>query len=417
MSLGCLFTKQQRFLKAPGSPSSRAVSRSSSLFLIDETVVETRLARLVDGRLVELKHYPHLPPAVDRAQAGDFYVARVTKAVRGINGTFVDLGTAGEGLLRTRSSPPQGSLVTALVVRPGYGAKLPILRPKDAAHDAEVQSGAPGRLAGAPDALEVAFSRALPEDRIVIDGDGVWRRAQAEAHSRPDLVLEHAAPDLFEREGVQAQIEEALDPVVTLPCGARLVIEETQALTAIDVDTARAPRAFEANIQAADEIPRQMAARSLAGNIVVDFAQAHGASDMLAIRSRLLVAAQTIDIDLEIGAAGRTGLVQIQRARSAAPLSAILTRAGLTHSCIPVALNIEAQSARLARAVRATSARLAGPLAVRVNADLHRWLTAGAGVTAWRGICTACPAPLQLLMDGDLSWGALEVDRREKGAS
>ena len=83
---------------------------------------------------------------------------------------------------------------------------------------------------------------------------------------------------IFERYGVQKQIDDAFHRQVWLPCGGYIVIDETEALIAIDVNTGRNKGAqdvektiFQTNMEAADEIARQLRLRNIGGLIIGDF--------------------------------------------------------------------------------------------------------------------------------------------------
>ena len=114
--------------------------------------------------------------------------------------------------------------------------------------------------------------------RIAIDDRAVLERARAlTTEEAPDLapalsyegVCRDAAP-LFERHDCAGRLAAALEPEVTLPGGARLTIEETRALTAIDVDTGHAAAAAAA--ETAEAAGREIVLRNLSGLIAIDFA-------------------------------------------------------------------------------------------------------------------------------------------------
>ena len=92
--------------------------------------------------------------------------------------------------------------------------------------------------------------------------------------------LKHYTDDtpLFNRFQIESQIENAYEREVRLPSGGALVIDQTEALTAIDVNSARATKggdieetAFNTNLEAAEEVARQMRLRDLGGLVVIDF--------------------------------------------------------------------------------------------------------------------------------------------------
>ncbi|HXZ67085.1 MAG TPA: hypothetical protein VEH07_00695, partial [Alphaproteobacteria bacterium] len=102
---------------------------------VDECAVETRIARLVGGRLVLLKLIPQVMPALARAQVDDVYFARVAKSARGMEAQFLDLGEAGEGLLRTKKTLSEGAFVLARVIQSAYGSKIAVLKPVESTSD------------------------------------------------------------------------------------------------------------------------------------------------------------------------------------------------------------------------------------------------------------------------------------------
>src|SRR5262249_14668531 len=121
-------------------------------------------------------------------------------------------------------------------------------------------------------------------DAIVADGPVSWERAR----ERIEALAPAAAPKLerydgprgtlLDRRGVRAAVQRALRPKIRLPSGATIVISQTEALVAVDVNTARftgresqEDTALATNLEAAREIARQVRLRNLGGIIVVDF--------------------------------------------------------------------------------------------------------------------------------------------------
>ncbi|HLI09979.1 MAG TPA: Rne/Rng family ribonuclease [Alphaproteobacteria bacterium] len=150
--------------------------------------------------------------------------------------------------------------------------------------------------------------------------------------SRIDLQLEPPSSPLFARHDIEDQIAAALEPIVALPSGGRLVIGALEALTAIDVDTARraGSERFEdvvlaVNLEAAAEIARQVRLRNLAGLIVVDFVH----MERPAYRKRVIGAlhAAFADDPLQVRLGGMTalGLFEMTRKRVRPSLRDMLT--------------------------------------------------------------------------------------------
>jgi ribonuclease G len=146
-----------------------------------------------------------------------------------------------------------------------------------------------------------------------------------------DLTEDYQQKDLFDRNNIEHQINEALEKKVALDCGGTLVIEETEALSVIDVnsasyvgDTNDQQAYLRVNLEAADVAARQICLRNLSGIIIIDFIDmADPASERQVIR-RLQEAfakelAQPTILDFT-----ELGLVQIARKRTAPSLSQIL---------------------------------------------------------------------------------------------
>jgi ribonuclease E len=131
-----------------------------------------------------------------------------------------------------------------------------------------------------------------------------------------------------ERAEIEEEIAAALEEAVTLPCGGNLLIEPVRTLTAIDVNSATATRkagieltALTVNLDAAWEVPRQLALRNLGGIVVVDFIDLENRNKREQVLERLREAA-AIDPAIEwIGNMSRLGLVEILRRRRGATLA------------------------------------------------------------------------------------------------
>ncbi|MCG8508478.1 MAG: Rne/Rng family ribonuclease [Rhodospirillales bacterium] len=190
-------------------------------------------------------------------------------------------------------------------------------------------SRAPARLHTQPGAAK----RMLRDEvgpktaRIVVEG----RRALADlrafcAEIAPDvesMLNLHEGPEpLFEAHGVEEQIEAALDPIVALPSGGRLIVEETAALTAIDIDTggrrsggSAEDVALHTNLEAAEEIARQLRLRNLAGIVVVDFVPIKKRPNSQAVLDRLRTALAADKTPANLFGFTRLGLVEMTRQR------------------------------------------------------------------------------------------------------
>ena len=171
--------------------------------------------------------------------------------------------------------------------------------------------------------------------RIIVDDPDTLaevRRAAGDLFpAAADRLIAHDGDEpLFEAFDVESQIEAALVPVVALPSGGRLIIEETRSVTAIDVDsaghTAGGPEetALAVNLEAAAEIAGQLRLRNLAGHIVVDFIsmrQRHSGGQVLDALREAVAADLT---QTHVAGFTRLGLVEMTRQRRHASLAEIL---------------------------------------------------------------------------------------------
>ncbi len=198
---------------------------------------------------------------------------------------------------------------------------------------------APALLYAEPDLL-LRVARDLARDSVaefwVDDPDAFRRLTEFFARVQPELVntlrLYGRTTPMFLAFGVEEEIAKALESVVDLPSGGSLVIEQTEALVVIDVNTGRYARGqdleatvFHINLEAAREIPRQLRLRNLGGIVVVDFIDMedpdHRETLLETFRKELAKdRARTL-----VGAMGPFGLVQLTRKRTSASLWKALT--------------------------------------------------------------------------------------------
>ena len=225
---------------------------------------------------------------------------------------------------------------------------------------------------------------------IAVDDRAVLNRATAlAAGEAPDLApalsLADASPPLFERHDCTGRLAAALEPEVVLPGGARLTIEETRALVAIDVDTSRATGAAAA--ETAEAAGREIVLRNLAGLIAIDFAGRGGTrrrDAQLAALRRALEADRTPHRVLGVTAGG---VVEVNRKRLGPSLLQALTEpAGNAFG--GRRLRLEAAAHEAADAARREAASGARALTLRAAPALLEALAApGEGVLErWLGI-------------------------------
>jgi ribonuclease E len=127
---------------------------------------------------------------------------------------------------------------------------------------------------------------------------------------------------LFTRYQIESQIESAFQREVRLPSGGSIVIDHTEALTSVDINSARATKgsniedtAFNTNLEAADEIARQLRLRDMGGLFVIDFIDMGPSRNQRAVESRLKDAMKQDRARVQIGRISRFGLLEMSRQR------------------------------------------------------------------------------------------------------
>ncbi|NVK29497.1 MAG: Rne/Rng family ribonuclease [Gammaproteobacteria bacterium] len=127
---------------------------------------------------------------------------------------------------------------------------------------------------------------------------------------------------LFNRFQIEQQIESAFKREVNLPSGGAIVIDNTEALVSIDINSARATRgadieetAFNTNLEAADEIGRQLRLRDIGGLIVIDFIDMLSSKHQRAVEQRLREAVKADRARIQVGKISRFGLLEMSRQR------------------------------------------------------------------------------------------------------
>ncbi len=168
---------------------------------------------------------------------------------------------------------------------------------------------------------------------ILIDTDDIFEQAQQfmnhvmpETANRVKRYRDDAA--LFSRFQIEHQIETAFSRTVNLPAGGAIVIDHTEALVSVDVNSARATRggdieetATRTNLEAADEIARQMRLRDLGGLIVVDFIDMEESKNRREVEQRLRDALRNDRARVQFSSISKFGLLELSRQRLRPSLS------------------------------------------------------------------------------------------------
>ncbi|HWG69035.1 MAG TPA: Rne/Rng family ribonuclease [Steroidobacteraceae bacterium] len=148
------------------------------------------------------------------------------------------------------------------------------------------------------------------------------------ADAQRKLKLYQDPVPLFTRYQIESQIESAYSHKVTLPSGGSLVIDHTEALVSIDINSARSTRggdieatARNTNLEAAEEIARQLRLRDIGGLIVIDFIDMESQTNQRAVEDMLRDAVKMDRARIQLGRLSRFGLLELSRQRLRPALS------------------------------------------------------------------------------------------------
>jgi ribonuclease E len=199
----------------------------------------------------------------------------------------------------------------------------------DAIMKASVEKPAPFLVYQESNVIIRALRDYLRKDitEILVDSQDVYEKAkefmqQVMPHNLGKLKLYQEKIPLFSRFQIESQIESAFQREVSLPSGGAIVIDHTEALLSIDINSARATKgsdieetALNTNLEAADEIARQLRIRDLGGLIVIDFIDMQPPRHHREVENRLRDALKMDRARVQIGRISRFGLLEMSRQR------------------------------------------------------------------------------------------------------
>ncbi|MDE2228935.1 MAG: Rne/Rng family ribonuclease [Alphaproteobacteria bacterium] len=175
-------------------------------------------------------------------------------------------------------------------------------------------------------AIRDLYSRDIEE--IVVDGEAGYHNARSfmqmlmPDHARRVKLYRDPNVPLFQRYPIEGQLDAIHSPTVQLKSGGYVVINPTEALVSIDVNSGRSTRernieetATKTNLEAADEIARQLRLRDLAGLIVIDFIDMEVSRNQHAVERRLKEAMRQDRARIQIGRISPFGLLELSRQR------------------------------------------------------------------------------------------------------
>lgn len=164
-------------------------------------------------------------------------------------------------------------------------------------------------------------------EKVLVAGEEVYKLAKMfmrdliPSHAKRVQLYRETVP-LFQAYKLEEQINSMFHPKVNLPSGGSIVIHATEALVAIDVNSGRSTRerhiddtAFKTNLEAAEEVARQMRLRDLAGLIVVDFIDMHENKYIHAVEKRFRESIKQDRARIQVGKISEFGLLELSRQR------------------------------------------------------------------------------------------------------
>jgi ribonuclease E len=164
-------------------------------------------------------------------------------------------------------------------------------------------------------------------DEVFVAGDEAFREAKdfmkmiMPSHAKNVQLYKEDQP-LFSKYGIEAQLDSMFSPTVTLPSGGYIVINPTEALVSIDVNSGRSTKehniedtALQTNLEAADEVARQLRLRDLAGLIVIDFIDMMENRSNRAVERKLKDCLKDDRARIQVGRISHFGLMEMSRQR------------------------------------------------------------------------------------------------------
>jgi ribonuclease E len=199
----------------------------------------------------------------------------------------------------------------------------------DAISQANADSKSPTLLYQESDVIIRAVRDYLRDDidQVLIDDTTAYTRAaefvgMVMPHYKNRLKQYEDPLALFNRFQIEGQIETAFQREVRLPSGGSIVIDPTEALVSIDINSARATKggdieqtALQTNLEAADEVARQLRLRDMGGLIVIDFIDMSSNRNQRAVENRIREALEVDRARIQVGRISRFGLLEMSRQR------------------------------------------------------------------------------------------------------
>ena len=320
--------------------------------LVDRSPGETRVAALADETVVEV-HYRRS----GQPQVGDVYQGRVSKPLPDATAVFVDIGLDQAAFMNCGAKPPaEGSALAVRIIQSPRGEK----GAKVAATDTNEKKSASslGLITPAPHPVSWCvqhYSQTLT--RVIVspnDADQTVAPLLNSSIALESWIQSAQSDDLFDHYGVHEAIELALEPVVPLNGGGRLIIESTAAFTAVDIDAGSMP-VEQANAAAMDALAEALRLRAIGGPIIVDLIPARSPKKFV---EQLRTAVLQDPVPTRLSGLTPDGRIELTRRRLRPSLADLLLNATLGPDLSPDAVAYEALRNCVREGLSAGAARL-----------------------------------------------------------
>ena len=260
-----------------------------------------------------------------------------------------------------------------------------LMRLWDTIREKTLSSNAPANVYEEGDLIKRVIRDLYTKDvqDVIVEGELGYRNAKdfmrmlMPGHSRNVNQYRDTVP-LFQRMHIESQLDAMFSPTVTLKSGGYIVINQTEALVSIDVNSGRATRehsieetARKTNLEAADEVGRQLRLRDLAGLIVIDFIDMEEGRNDREVEKRLRDAVKNDRARVQIGKISQFGLLEMSRQRLRAGVLA-----GSTVTCphcggAGIVRSVESTTLRVLRALEEEGEKnRASAVTVKVASDI-----------------------------------------------
>lgn len=235
--------------------------------------------------------------------------------------------------------------------------------------DKTIESTAPDMIYAEGDLIKRAIRDLYGRDidEIIVSGEEAFKQARGfmkalmPSHVKKVKLFEETHTSLFQEYKIEEQVDRMMDPTIKLPSGGSIVIHTTEALVAIDVNSGKSTRerhitdtALKTNMEAAEEVARQLRLRDLGGLIVIDFIDMNEQSHINKVERKLRESLKNDRAKIQVGHISQFGLLEMSRQRMKSSL--METHSVPCSHCTGTGFvrSVESLALQLMRAIEAT---------------------------------------------------------------